>query len=76
MYYIIECYDDAIDLCQVEHWAKEGGYNYIILDSADRYVGELSAYQEVYRIDVDPSKDTNAYDREYTLYRLTEEGDS
>lgn len=74
LYYIIEDSSDAIDLCQVEYWAKEGGYNYIILDSADRYMGELSAYQEVYRIDVDPSKDTNAYDREYILYRLTEEG--
>ena len=64
----------AIDLCQVEYWAKEGGYNYIILDSADKYMGKLSVYQEVYRIDIDPSKDTNAYDREYILYRLTEEG--
>lgn len=74
LYYLMEDSSDAIDLCQVEYWAKEGGYNYIILDSADKYMGELSVYQEVYRIDIDPSKDTNAYDREYILYRLTEEG--
>lgn len=74
LYDIIELEEGAIDLCQVEHWAKEGGYNYIVLDSGEQYKGKFSFYQEVYRIDVDPSKDTNSYDREYTVYRLIEEG--
>lgn len=73
LYDIFENVEDRVDLCQVEYWAKEGGYNYIVLASDEQYEGELVSYQEVYRIDVDPSRDTNSYDREYILYRLTEE---
>lgn len=71
--YYISSNEDGVDLCQLEYWAKEGGYNYIVLASDEQYEGELVSYQEVYRIDVDPSRDTNSYDREYILYRLTEE---
>lgn len=73
LYDIIVLSEGAIDLYQVEHWAKEGEYNYIVLDSGKEYRGSFRSYQEVYRIDADPVKDTNAYDREYILYRLTEE---
>lgn len=74
LYYIIEEPKDEIDLHQVEYWAKKGNYSYIVLDSSEHYKGKLSDYQEVYRIDVDQSKDSNPYDREYILYRLEEEG--
>lgn len=70
LYNIIELADGAVDLSEMEYWAKEGGYNYIVLDSDEQYKGELHSYKEVYRIDVDPQKDTNPYDREYVLYRL------
>ena len=72
LYRIIEDTEGSIDLCELEYWAKEGGYNYIVLNSDEQYKGKLNAYQEVYRIDTDPLKDTSAYDREYILYRLTE----
>ena len=74
LYNAIELAGGAIDLNEVEYWAIEGEYNYIVLDSDEQYKGKFHAYQEVYRIDVDPLKDTNAYDREYTLYRLTKVG--
>lgn len=74
LYDIIEATDGPVDLDQVNEWAVKGGYNYIVLDSGETYQNILHNYQEVYRIDVDPTKDTNSYDREYIVYRLIEEG--
>lgn len=62
----------AIDLNQLEYWAQKGGYSYIVLDSGEQYKGNLSVYQEVYRVDVEPLNDDNPYEREYVLYRLRE----
>lgn len=62
----------VIDLCQVEYWAQKGGYNYIVLDSDGQYKGSLNIYEEVYRVDLEPLRDGNAYEREYVLYRLAE----
>ena len=61
-----------MDLDEVNDWAVQGNYNYIVLDSAETYIGTLQDYEEVYRIDIDPTQDTNSYDREYILYRLAE----
>lgn len=72
LYEVIEKTEDAVDLDEVNRWAVQGGYNYIVLDSGETYTGTLPDYEEVYRIDVDPTQDTNAYDREYILYRLAE----
>ena len=72
LYEVIEKTEDAVDLDEVNHWAVEGGYNYIVLDSGETYAGTLSDYEEVYRVDVDPAQDTDDYDREYILYRLAE----
>lgn len=73
LYRIMQEPKEAINLCEVSYWAQEGGYNYIVLDSQKDYEGTLTHYREVYRVDVDPDKDTNSYDREYTVYRLSEE---
>ena len=70
LYWAIEEVEDAVDLDVVNAWAVQGGYNYIVLDSAETYVGTLQDYEEVYRVDVDQTQDTNAYDREYILYRV------
>lgn len=72
LYEVIEKTEDAVDLDEVNRWAVQGGYNYIVLDSGETYTGALSDYEEVYRIDIDPTQDTNSYDREYRLYRLAE----
>lgn len=72
LYWAIEEAEDAVDLDEVNDWAVQGDYNYIVLDSAETYIGTLQDYEEVYRIDIDPTQDTNPYDREYILYRLTE----
>lgn len=71
LYRVIEEEEDAVDLDEVNHWAVKGGYNYIVLDSMENYTGTLQDYEEVYRVDIDPAQDTNSYDREYILYRLT-----
>lgn len=73
LYRILQEEKGTINLCEVSYWAKEGGYNYIVLDPEKTYDGTLIHYQEVYRVDVDPENDTNAYDREYIVYRLAEE---
>ena len=72
LYWAIEEAEDAVDLDEVNDWAVQGNYNYIVLDSAETYIGTLQDYEEVYRIDIDPTQDTNSYDREYILYRLAE----
>lgn len=72
LYEVLEETEDAVDLNEVDHWAVKGGYNYIVLDSAETYTGTLQDYEEVYRVDIDPAQDTNSYDREYILYRLAE----
>lgn len=74
LYWAIEEAEDAVDLDEVNDWAVQGDYNYIVLDSAETYIGTLQDYEEVYRIDIDPTQDTNSYDREYILYRLAEGG--
>lgn len=70
LYWAIEESEDAVNLDEVNYWAVQGSYNYIVLDSAETYIGTLQDYEEVYRVDVDPTQDTNAYDREYILYRV------
>lgn len=74
LYRILEKQTDTIDLREVAYWAQKGGYSYIVLDTSKDYKGTLESYQEVFRVDTDTSKDTNAYDREYVVYRLKEEG--
>lgn len=72
LYWVIEEAGDTVNLDEVNYWAVVGGYNYIVLDSAESYIGSLQDYEEVYRVDVDPEQDTDYYDREYTIYRLAE----
>ncbi len=74
---IYEIQEDAEGTLQVEELARkavDGGYNYIVLAAQEEYAGDITAcgFEEVYRIDTDPEKDTNSYDREYVLYRVTE----
>lgn len=69
LYWEIEQAEKAVDLEKVDHWAMEGGYNYIVLDTLENYENNLENYEEIYRVDIDPSQDTNSYDREYILYR-------
>lgn len=72
LYLAIEKAEDSVDLYEVNYWARRGGYNYIVLDSAETYTGALKDYEVVYRVDIDPAQNTNAYDRAYILYRLAE----
>lgn len=65
--------EKVVDLTNISQYAAQGGYNYIVLDSQGTYTGALRNYEEVYRVDTDPTQDSNAYDREYILYRLMEE---
>lgn len=70
---IIQSTEGPVDLDEVSFWAQKGGYNYIVLCADKTCTGTLKNYQEVYRIDADPSRDTNSYEMEYILYRLAKE---
>lgn len=74
IYDTVEKAEGAVDLDQLAYWAAEGGYHYLVLAADGDYTGSVTAhgFAEIYRIDVDPVKDTNSYDKEYVLYRLAE----
>lgn len=64
--------DKPVNLEEVEYWALQGGYNYIVLSTKDPRYGGFVEYEEVWRVDVDPQQDTDRYDWEYVVYRLKE----
>lgn len=74
IYDTVQKADGAVDLDQLAYWAAEGGYSYLVLAADGDYTGSVTGhgFTEVCRVDVDPEKDTNSYDKEYILYRLAE----
>lgn len=74
IYEIVEKADGAINLDELAQWAAKGGYNYLVLAEDGNYTGDVTdfGFEEIWRIDVDPVKDTNSYDKEYILYRFAE----
>lgn len=74
IYETVEKSGGTVDLDQLAYWAAEGDYHYLVLAADGDYTGSVTqhGFEEMYRIDVDPTKDTNSYDKEYVLYRLAE----